>query len=241
MSTFLNQVNVGDRPLAANQNVIIDTVNAVQAASGSNGINVSFENGSLSIIGPATRAFTLPVAKTIARNDVGADLSPGDIACLDADAMVEVDPYTVSEPLPAVLKEPEDGDVGNWVVVLEAIPDGGSGSVGTAGLALAKVRRTSDNSTVVLRYAEFVPGESYLYASPIGSGRIIWEQTQDVEGADLTLTDDHFALIAFGYASPPAFAEATSDPASGTLTVKLAKSEGTLVGDDITVYDGGIT
>jgi hypothetical protein len=37
------------------------------------------------------------------------------------------------------------------------------------------------------------------------------------------------------------FAKATSDPSGGTLTVKLANSDGTEVGDDITVYDGGIT
>ena len=38
----------------------------------------------------------------------------------------------------------------------------------------------------------------------------------------------------------PRFAEATSAPAGGTLTVKLATSDGTLVGSDLTVYDGGI-
>jgi len=39
----------------------------------------------------------------------------------------------------------------------------------------------------------------------------------------------------------PLFAEATSAPSSGTLTVKLANSDGTLVGDNITVYDGGMS
>lgn len=37
------------------------------------------------------------------------------------------------------------------------------------------------------------------------------------------------------------YATATSDPSGGTLNVKLTEADGTLVGDDIEVYDGGIT
>jgi len=64
----------------------------------------------------------------------------------------------------------------------------------------------------------------------------VWED-------DLLITqqDRHGATVAVLTDKYPVFGYATSDPSGGTLTIKRATSDGTLVGSDITVYDGGIT
>jgi len=71
----------------------------------------------------------------------------------------------------------------------------------------------------------------------------IQDDVPEVWEDDLLITqqDRHGATVAVLTDKYPIFGYATSDPSGGTLTIKRATSDGTLVGSDITVYDGGIT
>jgi len=71
----------------------------------------------------------------------------------------------------------------------------------------------------------------------------IQDDVPEVWVDDLLITqhDRHGATVAVLTDKYPIFGYATSDPSGGTLTIKKANSDGTLVGSDITVYDGGIT
>lgn len=225
----LSRVAPGDLPRAADHNQIVTVINALDNITGDGGIEVIMTAGGLSISGPNVGSFNLPVLTTVGVNDTGTELNRLEIAGIDQDQMDEVDAAIVDRVPAVVLRTTEDGDVGNWVIALEKIPPGSSGTVAIAGVSMVSMVRSEDNSDLSLRHAEFNKGEPNLIASPIGTARILWENSSD-----------ELALVSFGYASPPLFAEATSDPSDGTLTVKLATSDGTLIGEDITVYDGGI-
>jgi len=73
---------------------------------------------------------------------------------------------------------------------------------------------------------------AYLETTPFGGCPIHWQESG---------TGEVDAVVMLGQpVMPVQFAEATSAPAGGTLTVKLANSDGTTSGPDLTVYDGGL-
>jgi len=231
---ILENVKVGQRPKASDQNTVVSVVNALQNISTSGDIEAALDEGTLSIIVPKSGKFSLPVVETYGVNGTSAGLDRFEVAAIEQDEFQDVGTTGVDR-IPAVsLRDLADGDVGNWVVALEQIDQDSSGRVAVGGFCFALVARTVANEARVLNFAEMNSGESHLITSPVGTARILWEDP--VEDYD----DPHLALIQIAGGSPALFGEATSAPAGGTLTVKLATSDGTLVGDNITLYDGGL-
>jgi hypothetical protein len=113
-------------------------------------------------------------------------------------------------------------------------------------MMITRISFATDGSEDEFRYAtidtdasDSDEGAYLLKAAPSGPIRIL-----DIEpdtSAHQSEPSWRWCIIRFPLFDKIQFAEATSDPSGGTLTIKYRNSDGTLAGDNITVYDGGIT
>ncbi|MFA5532807.1 MAG: hypothetical protein WDA13_04445, partial [Candidatus Shapirobacteria bacterium] len=125
------------------------------------------------------------------------------------------------------LREPEDGDAGNFVVCADLIPDNESGWVYLSGVVLARLTPAS-GSEEESDFADVESGSCVLVMSAAGSARIEWKST--VAGDDGNV----WALIRFPIGSgTPQLYKAVADASGGQISVKAIDSNGDVVGDEI--------
>lgn len=140
-------------------------------------------------------------------------------------------------PVQIIDVDPDASETWRWAIIRFPIAD----SI-PAICAEATSAPNAEGEFTVKRFdREGVLSEDELTVYDGGIG-LDSELTQPGEGDKVIVTTGTDGLP-IGVRIPlmaPLFAEATSAPSGGTLTIKLANSDGTLVGSDITVYDGGI-